>query len=167
MPRFMTLPSQLIVACAALLMLAGCSSLSPYSSLTKLDLTLTASDRLNPDLHGRPSPIVVRLFELRHPVAFETADFFSLYERARDTLTPDLIVSEELELRPGESRTLKLSVGQGRYVGVLAAYRDLGETRWRHVLSVDSGERTHHDLTLDQDGIRASRTPLAGEEGTR
>ncbi|GAB7527967.1 type VI secretion system lipoprotein TssJ [Pseudomonas sp. 3A(2025)] len=167
MPRFINLRSPLIVVCAALLMLVGCSALSPYSSLTKLDLTLTASDRLNPDLHGRPSPIVVRLFELRHPVAFETADFFSLYERARDTLTPDLIVSEELELRPGESRTLKLSVGQGRYVGVLAAYRDLNETRWRHVLSVDSGERTHLDLTLDQDGIRPSRTSLAGEEGTR
>lgn len=167
MPRSMTLPAPLIFACAALLMLAGCSSLSPYSSLTKLDLTLTASDRLNPDLHGRPSPIVVRLFELRHPVAFENADFFSLYERPRDTLAPDLIVSEELELRPGETRTLKLSVEQGRYVGVLAAYRDLNETRWRHVLTVNHGERTDLDLALDQEGIRASRLPLAGEEGMR
>lgn len=167
MLRSMLLPPQLIVACAALMLLAGCSSLSPYSSLTKLDLTLTASDRLNPDLHGRPSPVVVRLFELRHPVAFDTADFFSLYERARDTLTPDLIVSEELELRPGETRTLKLSIEQGRYVGVLAAYRDLNEARWRHVLTVNSGERTGVDLTLDQNGIGAHRTPQAGEGGTR
>lgn len=167
MLRSMILPPQLIVACAALMLLAGCSALSPYSSLTKLDLTLTASDRLNPDLHGRPSPIVVRLFELRNPVAFETADFFSLYDRARDTLTPDLVVIEELELRPGEIRTLKLSVEQGRYVGVLAACRNLNETRWRHVLTIDSGERTYFDLTLDQDGISVTRTPLGGEEGTR
>ncbi|MEB0104693.1 type VI secretion system lipoprotein TssJ, partial [Pseudomonas sp. CCI3.2] len=68
---------------AALLLLAGCSTLSPYSTLTKLDLTLAASDQLNPDLHGRPSPIVVRLIELKNPVAFENADFFSLYERPK------------------------------------------------------------------------------------
>lgn len=45
--------------------LSGCSSLSPFSDKTKLDLTLVASDDLNPDLAGRPSPIVVRLLELK------------------------------------------------------------------------------------------------------
>ena len=94
----------------ALLLMAGCSSLSPYSTVTKLNLTLTASDQLNPDLNGRPSPIVVRLLELKHPVAFENADFFSLYEHAKQSLTPDLVASEELELRPGETLDLKLSV---------------------------------------------------------
>lgn len=169
MPRFKLRPTcrpLLWLACTPLL-LAGCSALSPYSSLTKLDLTLAASDRLNPDLHGRPSPIVVRLFELRHPVAFETADFFSLYERARDTLAPDLIVSEELELRPGETRQLKLRVEQGRHVGVLAAYRDLNETRWQHVLTVNPGQRTQAGLILDEDGITADRASLADEEGGR
>ena len=82
------------------MLLAGCSSLSPYSDVTKLNLKLTASDQLNPDLNGRPSPIVVRLFELKHPVAFENADFFSLYERVKETLATDLVATEELELRP-------------------------------------------------------------------
>lgn len=58
---------------------------------------------LFPNGNGRPSPIVVRLFELKHPVTFENADFFSLYERAKETLAPDLVASEEIELRPGES----------------------------------------------------------------
>lgn len=58
-----------------LVLLGGCSNLSPFSTLTKLDLTLAASDEVNPDLHGRPSPVVVQLFELKHPVAFENADF--------------------------------------------------------------------------------------------
>ncbi|WP_416350636.1 type VI secretion system lipoprotein TssJ [Pseudomonas sp. RTS4] len=139
---------------AALLLLAGCSTLSPYSTLTKLDLTLAASDQLNPDLHGRPSPIVVRLIELKNPVAFENADFFSLYERPKETLAPDLVTSEELELRPGESLDLKLSVDSGsRYVGVLAAYRDLPETKWRYVVQLTPVERTHATLRLDQAGI--------------
>lgn len=146
----------------ALLLMAGCSSLSPYSTVTKLNLTLTASDQLNPDLNGRPSPIVVRLLELKHPVAFENADFFSLYEHAKQSLTPDLVASEELELRPGETLDLKLSVEQGsRYVGVLAAYRDLPESQWRYTVQLAPVDITNARLTLDQSGIRNADGMLA------
>ncbi|SDU91459.1 type VI secretion system lipoprotein TssJ [Pseudomonas mucidolens] len=143
-----------LTALTTLVLLAGCSTLSPYSHVTKLNLKLTASDQLNPDLNGRPSPIVVRLFELKQPVAFENADFFSLYERAKESLAPDMVATEELELRPGETVELKLSVEQdSRYVGVLAAYRDLPDTKWRYTLQVTPLEVTDADLTLDQSGI--------------
>lgn len=138
-----------------LLALAGCSTLSPYSDLTKLDLTLEGSPELNPDLNGRPSPIVLRLMALKHPVAFENADFFSLYQRPREALAPDLLTVEELELRPGETRDLKLSVEEGtRYVGVVAAYRNLPETSWRYVIPVEVQGTTQTALTLDAEGIR-------------
>ncbi|MNF45765.1 Type VI secretion lipoprotein [compost metagenome] len=144
-------------ALAAMLLLTACAALSPYSSLTKINLKLSASEQLNPDLNGRPSPIVVRLVELRHPVAFESADFFSLYERAAKSLAPDLVTSEELQLRPGEIRELKLSVqSQSRYVGILAAYRDLPETRWRYTVPVITAGITHIDLVLDQAGIHGN-----------
>lgn len=64
-----------VLLLAVMGLLPGCSNLSPYSKLTKLDLTLNAGDQVNPDLNGRPSPIVVRLLELSNPVAFENADF--------------------------------------------------------------------------------------------
>ncbi|MFJ2453338.1 type VI secretion system lipoprotein TssJ [Pseudomonas protegens] len=145
----------------ALALLTGCASMSPYSTLTKLNLKLSASDRLNPDLNGRPSPIVVRLMELKHPVAFENADFFSLYERARESLAPDLVASEELELRPGESLDFKLRVEDGsRFVGVLAAYRDLPESQWRYVVQLTPQEVTEVGLILDQSGIRNSNDVL-------
>ena len=137
------------------MMLAGCSALSPYSDVTKLNLKLTASDQLNPDLNGRPSPIVIRLFELKHPVAFENADFFSLYERVKETLAADLVTTEELELRPGETVDLKLSLeSASRYVGVLAAYRDLMDTQWHYTFQITPAQVTDVDLTLDQSGIR-------------
>jgi type VI secretion system protein VasD len=140
---------------SALCLLAGCSSLSPFSTLTKLDLTLIAGDEVNPDLHGRPSPVVVQLLELRHPVAFENADFFSLYDRAEQTLSKDWVSGEELELRPGEQQALKLSVEpHSRYVGVLAAYRDLPHVQWRLVLPVAPGQLTRADIVLDKTGLR-------------
>jgi len=140
---------------AALLSLTGCAALSPYSDMTKLDLTLNGSDELNPDLNGRPSPIVLRLIELKHPVAFETADFFSLYQRPKEALSPDMVVLEELELRPGEQREMKLSVQPGsRYVGVLAAYRDLPESNWRVVIPLQEKQRNSSVLTLNAQGIK-------------
>ncbi|WP_122750237.1 type VI secretion system lipoprotein TssJ, partial [Pseudomonas viridiflava] len=87
---------------------------------------------------------------------------FSLYERAKESLAPDMVASEELELRPGETVELKLSLQEGsRYVGVLAAYRDLPDSRWRYTLQVTPVEITDADLTLDQNGIRNTNEPLA------
>lgn len=150
MSRF--LPAALI---AALAVLGGCSALSPNSDLTKLDLSLQGSDRLNPDLNDRPSPIVIRLLELKHPVAFENADFFSLYQRPKEALSPDLMIQEELELRPGEQRDLKLFVQEGsRYVGVLAAYRDLPESSWRFVIPLEHKAQNRIELRLDERGIQ-------------
>ncbi|MCU1718980.1 type VI secretion system lipoprotein TssJ [Pseudomonas sp. 5P_3.1_Bac2] len=147
--------SLMLVLLASALALTGCSTLSPYSSLTKLDLTLKGSEKLNPDLNGRPSPIVLRLIELKHPVSFETADFFSLYQRPKEALSPDLVVLEELELRPGEVREMKLSIQSGsRYVGVLAAYRDLPESNWRYVIPITEGQRNSSVLSLDATGIK-------------
>ena len=146
-------------------LLGGCSSLSPFSTLTKLDLTLAASEEVNPDLHGRPSPVVVQLFELKHPVAFEHADFFTLYGHAEQALPKDWVSSEELELRPGEQVALKLrSEPQSRYVGIIAAYRDLPHVQWRWVLALAPQQVTRAHLVLDQSGIRAA-DPLASLVG--
>ncbi|WP_137806628.1 type VI secretion system lipoprotein TssJ [Pseudomonas sp. G(2018)] len=161
MSRRWTVSINALSGLAALVLLTGCSVLSPYSGMTKLNLKLTASDQLNPDLHGRPSPIVVRLLELKHPVAFENADFFSLYERAATSLMPDLVTSEELQLRPGETVELKLSVqGESRFVGILAAYRDLPESRWRFTVPLTSGDINNSDIKLDHAGIRSSNETL-------
>ncbi|KMN16700.1 type VI secretion system lipoprotein TssJ [Pseudomonas weihenstephanensis] len=151
-----------LLACAALVLMAGCSTLSPYSTLTKVNLKLQASDQLNPDLNGRPSPVVVSLFELKHPVAFENADFFSLYEHAKEALSPDMVASEQLELRPGETLELKLSVEEGsRYIGILAAYRDLPDSKWRYTVEVTPQETTDVALILDQSGILNAQKVLA------
>jgi len=156
MSRFLTASMLAVFA-----VLSGCSALSPNSDLTKLDLSLRGSDKLNPDLNGRPSPVVIRLLELKHPVAFENADFFSLYQRPKEALSPDLVIQEELELRPGEQRDLKVFVQEGsRYVGVLAAYRDLPESSWRFVIPLQSKAQNRIELSLDEQGIKVV-DPLA------
>ena len=162
MTHFTRTLSRAAWALAALTWLTGCAALSPYSDMTKLDLTLTATDQLNLDINGRPSPVVVRVFELKHPVAFESTDFFTLYQRPKEALDLDLVASEEHELRPGETLNLKLSIDPGsRFVGVLAAYRDLEQAEWRRVQPIRSGERVVADLYLDKTGIHNGVPPMA------
>ncbi|WP_248730573.1 type VI secretion system lipoprotein TssJ [Pseudomonas sp. MWU13-2517] len=159
MPRT---PLKLILCLFSLL--AGCTAVSPLSTLTKLDVVLTATEQVNPDLHDRPSPVVVHLVELRHAVAFENADFFSLYNHAEQVLPKDWVSSEEVELRPGDRLALKLRVGsESRFVGVLAAYRDLPQVQWRLLVPVAPRQLTRADLVLDKAGIRVAG-PLSGKE---
>ena len=151
--------ARFLVSLTACALLGACSQLSPYSDLTKLDLTLNASDQLNPDLNGRPSPLVLQLVELSHATAFEQADYFDLQQRPAAMLAPDLLAMEEMELRPGEQRHFKIAAGaEAKHLGLIAAYRDLPNTRWRIRLDVQPGARNQFTLALDEHGISQRHT---------
>lgn len=128
---------RLVAGCAAavaLAALAGCGSSKPPPPPppTVLQAALSAASGVNPDGRGRASPVVVRVFELKTLAAFEGADFFSLWDREKETLGADLVAREELQLRPGEQRSLERTLApETRHVGVIAAYRDLERAKWR------------------------------------
>lgn len=101
---------------------------------TKLDLKVVASAQSNPDETGRPSPVRVRIYELKDSNSFSEADYFSLSNADKTVLGADLLVREEFILRPGESRRIeRKSHPQTVALGILAGYRDL-TTVWRLVL---------------------------------
>lgn len=143
------------------LLLGACTS-QKAPDPTRLDLILNGGEDLNPDLNGRPSPLVVRLIELKNPVGFENVEFFALYENAKQILAPDWVAEEEIELRPGESRELKLRVqGDSRYVGIYGAYRDLGGSQWRQVIQLKPAALAQIRLNFAANGIQAAS---AGKE---
>ena len=80
---------------AVLALLAGCSTLSPYSRLTKLDLALSAGAAGQSSLTGRPSPVVVRLFELETPGGVREADPSASRTSRGDPGPLTLVTSEE------------------------------------------------------------------------
>lgn len=144
---------QLLAGCAVVAGVAGCAKAPPPPPPpTIVKLTITANADVNPDGRGRASPIVLRIYELKSLAAFSQADFFSLWDREKETLGPNLVAREEVQLRPGESKTLDRTVDvDARQVAVVAAFRDLERTGWRaavdlkahriNVLSVDAGAR--------------------------
>src|SRR5690348_4420006 len=94
--RFLALPA---LVCAALL--ASCAKEPPPPPPPGvIDLTIKAAPDVNPDPDDKPSPILVRVYQLSSPVQFQNADFFLLFEKEKDTLGADLVSREEIAVAP-------------------------------------------------------------------
>lgn len=132
------------------MVLFGCSAanlvVDPYS-----DLEITAKHNINPDSNGRPSPVVVYVFELTSNTLFESQDFFSIYEESEKVLGPDLVNKYEISLTPGQKETYQASMSpKTEYLGIVAAFRDIENSNWRQVIEVDkTGYNTYQILLED------------------
>ncbi|EGR0049392.1 type VI secretion system lipoprotein TssJ [Vibrio vulnificus] len=139
-----------IITTIIVLLLVGCSAanmvVSPYSNLE-----IKTGFNVNPDMNGRPSPVVVYVLELTSDTLFTSQDFFSLYENTAQTLGPDLVNKTELYLSPGQKTlyesTMKPSV---EYIGIVVAYRDIENANWRKVIKVDRKGYNTYELSLDE-----------------
>ena len=129
----------LILSLSTIFLLSGCGVFGGSSEPVTLDLTISASKKLNPDIENRASPIVIRIYQLTQIDTFNNSDFFALYENDQTLLAKDLKYREELEIQPGQSttKTLEISV-DSKYIAVLAAYRDLDKAQWKSFLEIDT-----------------------------
>lgn len=126
--------TQLFAFLAVVLALTGCAG-APKP--IEVEGNISAAAELNPDYNGRSSPVVIRVYQLRSASAFQTADFFTIYDEESAALGKDLIFREELELQPGESREYKREMDpETRFVGVLAAFRDVEASTWRSMAEI-------------------------------
>src|SRR5262245_7547709 len=57
----------------------------------KVKGAITAAADLNPDFHGRPSPVVLILFQLKSVDTFKNADFASLFDPKAPVLGADVL----------------------------------------------------------------------------
>lgn len=147
-----------MAACAAaVLMLAGCAS-APKP--TVVSATLLATATVNPDAHKRPSPLVVRIYELKSAAAFDAADFVSLFERDQATLAAEMASREEFVLRPGETRLWEKTVGpDSRFIGVMAAFRDIERARWKTLVAIKPNVKNVITIQANEISVTAKAAP--------
>ncbi|NOQ76630.1 MAG: type VI secretion system lipoprotein TssJ [Methylococcaceae bacterium] len=134
-----------LICISAFLFLSGCgvfgSTPEPITMELKpiiMDLTITASKELNPDIENRASPIVIRIYQLTHIDSFNNSDFFALYENDKSILAKDLKYREEMEIKPGLTTSKPLEINpDSKYIAVLAAFRDLDKAQWKSILEID------------------------------
>ncbi|GAA4333553.1 hypothetical protein GCM10023144_24930 [Pigmentiphaga soli] len=117
-------------------------------------VSLAAAADANPDARGRASPVSLRIYELRSRAAFDSADFFSLYSRDRETLGADLANKDERVLKPGDSAQFKLDPKPDtRFIGVVAAYRDIERANWRAVAEIPPNKTTPVRVRVERNGL--------------
>jgi type VI secretion system protein VasD len=152
--RRLVLAGGLLAAAA----LTGCSMFGGGGPAV-LNATLVAGAQINPDARKRPSPVVVRVFELKSPTLFEQADFVSLFEKEQAVLGAELVGREEMVLRPGETKPLSKPLSPDtKFIGVMVAFRELERARWRAVVPVAAGKKNVVSIDLDDITVQAKRT---------
>jgi len=115
-------------------LMVACSSSPPL-----LRGAITVDSNVNPDRAGRPSPIVVRIYELKSVAAFNGADFFALFDNEQATLSSELVGREEFQLQPAETRQYRRQLQPDtKFIGIVGAFRDLEQARWRQAVPVPS-----------------------------
>lgn len=144
---------------ALVTLFAGCAGPKPPEPVI-LTLTVAASAKSNPDARQRPSPVTVRVYELKSTAGFVGADFFSLIEKDQATLGGDLVAKEEVVLQPGESRQLQRKVdGNTKAIAVVAAFRDLERAQWRDSIALPAGTKIAMRAAIDEKQIKLSVGP--------
>jgi type VI secretion system protein VasD len=164
----------LLWTCAAAAMqgLAACGTKvilpppPPPPKPTVVDLELKAQDNLNPDTRGRPSPLLVRLYELATPAGFEALPFDALQADDTAGLKPDLVDKREQVIAPGSTTAIGLQPdGKVKFIGVFASFRDLERAKWRAVVPVKGNVTQRVELRFDERSIGStvSIAPAAPE----
>lgn len=142
----------------ACVLLTACAS-APKP--TEIAVMLKAAANVNPGISQEAKPLLVRIYELKTASAFHNADFVSLLQRDQAELGADLVAREEVSLEPGTSRQLPLRVAapETRFIGVLAAYRDLDRAQWRVVVPVRPAQKQTLTITAEALAISAVMAP--------
>ena len=111
----------------------------------KLEITVAASPLINPDLDGRPSPVVLRLYQLGSAEAFKQADFAHLYESDEKTLGKSLLGRFDTIMTPGGIQVfdIKKVDPQTTFIGAVAGFRNFDAAKWRALYAMQGKDDTN------------------------
>lgn len=151
-------------ALAAALALAACSSAPKPPPPTTIRLTVIGAKALNPDPSGRPSPVMLRLYQLGPSDAFANADFFQVMDQDKATLGPTLLDRQELAAQPDNRQTVTIQPKPDvKTLAIAAAFRAYEEAGWRALQPVEPNKANNFVLTAK--GSTISLVRQDGEDG--
>jgi len=134
----------ILMAAVLLASLTACSTINTkIGGLLNLDtdlgLSLNADADINPDDHNVPSPLYIRMYELKTDKQFRKADFIDLFERDKEVLGADLIGKQRLKrLLPGEHREKDFVLDPNtRFVGLYAEFQHYRHSTFKIILPVE------------------------------
>lgn len=129
----------------------------PAAPATRLELKLKTDGNINPDAANRPSPVLLRIYELRDDTRFKAADFFALYQKDQETLAGDVLRKQELMLAPGQIKDVGFETEtDSRYLAILAAFHHLDAAQWGAVTPIPRARTTVMDIRISGTNVSVS-----------
>jgi type VI secretion system protein VasD len=108
---------------------------------TDLKLVFQADNDINPDAKNRPSPVFVRMYELKSPMIFHQADFMTLYNKDKAVLEADFVNKQDLKIFvPGDKREANFVLTPGtKYVALFAEFLQYQNANYKVIFEVTPG----------------------------
>lgn len=126
----------------------------PAPAPTLIDLQIDTDDNLNRDSTEKSTPVLFRIYELRDPSNFNSADFFALMEKEQATLLNTLINKQEFLLKVGDSKKILLNpTNDVHAIGFFAAFRQLDSAQWRMSSEIISNQTQTIHLKIKNNRI--------------
>jgi type VI secretion system protein VasD len=123
---------QFVLTGLCLLLLTGCGK-----EPARVNIALNAAPDVNPDPSGQALSVVVRIYQLKDPGRFETADYYAVWKSDKETLADDYLERQERVIQPGTQRTIEIRANpQAAYLGFVALFRNPTGDTWRKIVPI-------------------------------
>lgn len=144
-----TLYKTLLILSTALVF-NGCTN-----SPTNLDLVITSSSHLNPDIKNVSSPLMLTFYELESAENFLKYDYWTLMEDAGVNLNRDLISQSKQILVPLQKQTYKITFDKdAKFLGVVGQFRNIdNNSSWKYVISLEQESDNFGELRIENFNI--------------
>lgn len=141
MKKLITL--KIILAFFMLINLSACSSINStvggfFNMDTDLEIKFKVDSDINPDDDKKPSPLFVRMYELKSNKMFSKANFIDIYEKDEEVLGADMLAKQRLRrLVPGESRNENFVLNkETRFIGLYAEFFQFKKSGFKLIVPV-------------------------------
>ncbi|MBX2809311.1 MAG: type VI secretion system lipoprotein TssJ [Cellvibrionaceae bacterium] len=110
------------------------------------DITIEASTHANMDNNNRPSPIQIKIYELRSRSTFDNLDFDRAFYHAATLLSDQLLSEASYTIQPGELIKHRVNLQKkAKFIAISASFIDIDNARWKHIYKIkDHGHYTHN-----------------------
>jgi len=154
----------IIVLLLSTLMLGCASSKSTVGGYLDLDtdikIDFIIDSDVNPDDLDTPSPLFIRMYELKSNKLMKKADFLDIYEQDKKILGADMVAVHRLKrFTPGENRSeqfvLKKDTG---FVALYAEFSKFRESKYKLIVPVVANNVFRNKATIRVSGNQISLT---------
>lgn len=133
----------------------ACSSMSSQvGGVLNLDtdvkLQLLVSSDINPDEDERPSPIYLRLYQLKSDIAFKKIGFIDLYESDNEKLGSELV--SKTELKPvaisGSREEQFVLESETQYIAIFAEFYQYKDAKYKIIMPITKNNILRNKFTV-------------------